>query len=613
MHDVAIEFAAPSMGGWRPEASPGPPPASPPGSPAPYAPPGRRGSQGGAASGRPSSGGGAAPGAWNAALQPLRDAQRLKHGAAAGASQCMALHSLLVAALRRKAASPHSRMVCLTLRVRLHLSPPAPPAADVAHAALRSLGGAAAASAASDVAPAVLSVDLCLLCAALTPPAAGAAPPPSGGDLLVAVLDALTAAKGSTFPESAAPACAVFLATQCARSGGAGGDAAPQAVRALAALLAASAHAVPGADVQCIAAALQPFCTHTAARRRRSVGQAQASGDSIDGDALSGDTALLALSGLTSLLSVSAPIIPAATALAILGACGACLAAAVGPPGSSPGAPLPRTWGGDLGQGATLTPAAAKLAAAALKCATAACGHCVESGSAQPAAAVAAAVLPAPVVSALLAQSRRFMVFGIHDDVTDTGSAGNAAAAWASSGGESDSDADGPTPQAGSWRARRSSSSAAASGRPAHNDKAVRLRCAACALVGALARCSPKSVHPHWPALLHPRGGNVRDGTACIPALLATDPSPRVRAAAGHALCQLLEGPAARTFLQVAQAPAQPAPNNTASAAALSALLSDAAGATQRALCDRLRSEETLATLVVRCMSCIATQSVGLL
>ena len=395
----------------------------------------------------------------------------------------------------------------------------------------------------------------------------------------------------------------MFLATQCARNGGAGGDAAPQAVRALAALLAACAYALPGADVQFIAKSLLPFCTQTAARRRCSVGQAQANGDSADGDASGSDTALLALTGLTSLLSVSAPIIPPATALAILGACGACLAAAVGPPGSSPGAPLPRSWGGDMGQGATLAPAAAKLTAAALKCATAACGHCAESGSAQS----AAAVLPAPVVSALLAQSRRFMVFGIHDDVTYGGSAGSAAAVWASSGGESDSDADGPQPQAGSWRARRSSSSAAASGRPAHSDKAVRLRCAACALVGALARCSPKSVHPHWPALLHPRGGNMRDGTACIPALLATDPSPRVRAAAGHALCHLLEGPAARTFLQVAQAPAQPAPNNTSSAAALSALLADAAGATQRALCDRLRSEETLAALVVRCISCFAT------
>lgn len=492
---------------------------------------------------------------------------------------------------------------------------PASPVADVALAALRSLGGAAAASAASDVPSSVLAADLCLLCASLTPPSASPPPPPPhGSDLLVAALDGLATTKGPAFPESAAPAASVFLASQCTRDAG---EAAHQAVRALAALLTACAQALPGSDVQTIAAALLPFCTPSA-RRRRSVGQAQAHGDT-DVEPSGRDTALHALTGLTALLSIApaasgnGTAIPPAVALGILSACGACLAAAVGPPGSSPGAPLPRSWGGDLAaaQGATLAPQAAKLAAAALKCATAACGHCAE-GNTQTTAAATAVVLPAPVVGALLAQCRRFMVFGMHD-VTESSAAAAAQAVWASSGGESeDSDADGPLPQAGSWRARRSSSTAAAaSGRPAHSDKAVRLRCAACALVGALARCSPKSVHPHWPALLHPRGGNVRDGTACIPALLATDPSPRVRAAAGHALCQLLEGPAARTFLQVAQAPAQPAPNNAASAAALSALLADAAGATQRALCDRLRGEDTLAGLVVRRLLCTCASRRG--
>lgn len=484
---------------------------------------------------------------------------------------------------------------------------------------------------------AALASDLCLLCTAAFPPtstSAGAQAPcgaqaprqPEDDELTSVVVELVVdlAAKSSdAFPAAAAPACAVFLA-HAAGCGSSEGDADSSsgnetalgkagqqcaAVSALGRLVSTHGTHVPVADVPFVLAALL-----RGARFR----SAQDTGSSLAHG--SETVAHVALAGLAALLSSHAPtvgsspasvppssiVVPHTMVGDVLTACAACLNTAVGPPGSSPGAPLPRGWSasqhgaaGHRDVSTSPSPSNCRLAGAALKCAAAACGHIHDSGTGavESASQQQQQQQPAQIssftVGLLLSQCRRFMVLGTHDAGT-----ADSASSWMSSGGESeDSDAEAGLSQRSptSWRASDASTRPRGGDSTAGGDRAVRLRCASCALIAALARCSAKSVQAHWPALLRPRGGTPRDHAACLPELLAHDPSPRVRAAAGHAVSVLLEGPRARAYMQVAQS-AGPG----AAATTLSTLLADSAVAVHTALCVVLRIEECMPALVVR-------------
>jgi Domain of unknown function (DUF4042) len=488
------------------------------------------------------------------------------------------------------------------------------------------------------VSTAALASDLCLLCTATFPPTStsAGAHAPCGAQairqpedeltsMVVALVADLVAKSSDAFPAAAAPACAVFLA-HAAGCGSSEGDADSSsgnetalgkarqhcaAVSALGRLVSTHGTHVPVADVPFVLAAL---LRGARVRSARDTG----SGSLTHG---SETVAHIALAGLAALLSSQAPTVGSSPACGppssivvphtmvgdILTACAACLNTAVGPPGSSPGAPLPRGWSasqhgapGHRDVSTSPSPSNCRLAGAALKCAAAACGHiydsgtgAVESASQQQQQQQQPAQISSFTVGLLLSQCRRFMVLGTHDAGT-----ADSASSWMSSGGESeDSDAEAGRSQRSPTTSRASDASARPRGGDgtAGGDRAVRLRCASCALIAALARCSAKSVHSHWPALLRPRGGTPRDHAACLPELLAHDPSPRVRAAAGHAVSVVLEGPRARAYMQVAQS-AGPG----AAATTLSTLLADSAVSVHTALCDALRIEECLPALVVR-------------
>jgi hypothetical protein len=72
-----------------------------------------------------------------------------------------------------------------------------------------------------------------------------------------------------------------------------------------------------------------------------------------------------------------------------------------------------------------------------------------------------------------------------------------------------------------------------------------------------LAKADPKSLHPSWAALLpsSDAAANRRPfGTPSLAHVLLHDPSPRARHAAAATLATLLEGPAQRAYLAVAEA-----------------------------------------------------------
>ena len=261
-----------------------------------------------------------------------------------------------------------------------------------------------------------------------------------------------------------------------------------------------------------------------------------------------------------------------------------------GPPAATPAAPLPPRAPDE-------SPSATRFFAAALRCAHVCAPEPPKApsspagGSSAPAPSAKAAAfqgaLSQPLTCSLLAQARRFMVFG----VTREASATTSPQAAPVSCDDSDSDAESVTcasgeRQTGAWR----------------------VRCGACLLVGALARSAPRAVQPHWPALLAPRPGGPLGAKASLPALCARDASPRVRAAAGGALAGLLEGPTARTYLHVAESakPSLSSASRAQHAAQLSALLADAAVATHAALVEALACEDVLAALVAACKAASA-------
>jgi hypothetical protein len=514
-------------------------------------------------------------------------------------------------------------------------------------------GGAAACSA--ELGGEALGADLGLLCRALSAgiavSAAGASSAAALPDAsrcaalsaLAAALDEVLERRCSSLPSASAPPLAAALAAalraaSALQAADAAAEAPTAALRALGALLQARralfrrflrsfrvvfaltltllstqehGQAVPPAEAPALAAALLPWAVPDAPdvpSRAPSPAPTQAAGESgalavprRSRSAAAGarrEPSRLALTALGALCSRLGPVLPPAQAGAALAAAAAALSAVAGPPAAAPAAPLPaRPPAEDV--------ATARYCAAALRCAHLCAPVAPPASSGGPASPAAAQpAVPPPLAAALLGQARRFMLFGLPRPGAPRLSAAGGAHPWdiasdddaATSGDESGNESD-----SGSVASSRSLRTGGAGG---GEDRCARVRAAACLLVASLARAAPRTAHPHWPALLCPRGGGPASARAALPAVLTHDPAPRVRAAAAAALAALLDGPPARAYLAVADCRA--GARSAAAAASLSAQLADGAAAAHAALVGALDSEDTLPTLVAACRAAAA-------
>jgi len=138
--------------------------------------------------------------------------------------------------------------------------------------------------------------------------------------------------------------------------------------------------------------------------------------------------------------------------------------------------------------------------------------------------------------------------------------------------------------------------------------KAARARAAACEAIAALAKASGKALHGAWTTMLPTSERQLREKSAyaSVVKAIACDSSERVRAAAASAVVALLEGPASRQYLAIAErresttrasgSDASLPPGLSArvrSFSALSTTLGDIVLTTQRALLRALSEEKS--------------------
>lgn len=140
------------------------------------------------------------------------------------------------------------------------------------------------------------------------------------------------------------------------------------------------------------------------------------------------------------------------------------------------------------------------------------------------------------------------------------------------------------------------------------SSKAARARAAACEAIAALAKASGKALHGAWTTMLPTSERQLREKSGCesVVKAIACDSSERVRAAAASAVVALLEGPASRQYLAIAErresttrasgSDASLPPGLSArvrSFSALSTTLGDIVLTTQRALLQALSEEKS--------------------
>ena len=545
------------MGGWRPE--PGAPPAPSPPTPRGAAPAGSRSS------------------AWRAALAPLREAPS------------------------RRPTEPLPQLLARCLAV------------------VEAAGGAAALT--SDLSAEALGADLILLCRAATTPGNSACDV-ALLDTLAGVVDDVSDRRGASFPSPAAGACVAALSrclsSRLAPPVPASPPPPPTAcLRALACLLQEHGGSLGGSECSSLLSLLSSFA-HPQPGRPRAPRLA---------------ASRLALTALSTLVSrapppaaASPPAFPSSASStyshpfrplsgaqppSALARVGAAIASEAGGGGATPASALPSKPPPDDAASASFFASAFRAAAALVPEPRKGGG----GGGGSGACGSWEACEPSPqAVAALLSQARRFLIYGL----PPVGCAPHAPAWPGSSTLSSPLAADNDAADSGSETDGGAdsgySSSAAASSQwgdrgitpgGAAAVAASRCRAAACRLVGALSRYVPRSVHPHWPALLRPTGGGPPSARASLPGVAQHDSCSRARASACAALFALFDGAPNRTFL-FSIATSQPATGGVAAAASLSAQVAAGAEAACASLAAAMACEQSLPCLVAACRAAAA-------
>eukprot|EP00884_Botryococcus_braunii_P022235 jgi/Botrbrau1/8696/Bobra.0311s0011.1 len=152
-------------------------------------------------------------------------------------------------------------------------------------------------------------------------------------------------------------------------------------------------------------------------------------------------------------------------------------------------------------------------------------------------------------------------------------------------------------PESGSCSSESSDSDSGGTGRHIY----ARLRIASLQAFQALGRSAGKRLHHLWPSLLvHPEGSAPDRHPATLADLILSDLDPKVRVCASSTLASLLEGPAQKAFLSMAESlPPSAAPVRAFTTLSMS--LGHMVVRLQRSLCRMVATESNLPALAAAC------------